>query len=284
MSLRPSERLTATVLAALLTLALLVRPPGWQPRVLAFAVLLLALLGLARVRHGAAVLLRDLAPVGAVLGIFLLLQPLVAGANPHRWDPVLARTDAHWFGPLAARWRGALGRPSAFTDLMYLAYASFYFLPVAVALLARRRLGPAAFERFAFTLLLGFYLSFLGYFLWPAEGPRIPPTLAAARLGGGPVSDAVRAFLRISEHTTLDAFPSGHAALSLLPALLATRAFPRLAPLFWAWALAVIFATVYISAHYVVDILAGLALAPLTLLGAGPLARVFGADPGSRDP
>ncbi len=283
-ALRPSERLTGLVLVGLLALALLARPEGWMPRAAGFAGLLLAVLLLGRARGKGLLLLRDFAPVAEVLIVFLLLQALVVAVNPHRCDAALAAFDERWFGPLTVGWQGAFGRPAAFTDLVYLAYASFYLLPIAVGTLARLRLGPESFERIAFTLLLGFYLSFLGYFLWPAEGPRVPESLASARLGGGTVSQAVRAFLRSAEATTLDAFPSGHTALSVLPALLATRAFPRLAPLVWVWALAIVFATVYIGVHYLADVLAGLLLAGLTLALARPLARWLGAGTRSSSP
>ena len=85
---------------------------------------------------------------------------------------------------------------------------------------------------------------------------------------------AVRAFLRAAEATTLDAFPSGHTALSLVPAALGTRLFPRWAPLLWTWAGAVIFATVYIQVHYVVDVVAG------GVLGLVALAVAPGAPAG----
>ena len=271
-ALRPSERLTVLALAGLLMLTLGLRPEGWGLRAAAFAVMLLLALRLGHVPS----MLRDFAPVVLLPAIFLLLQPLVS-ANPVRWDAALAAADARWFGPLVRAWRGAFGRPALFTDLVYVAYASFYFLPLSVALLTRLRLGAERYERTAFTLLLGFYLSFLGYFLWPAEGPRVPPALEAAQLGGGMVSQAIRAFLHGAEATTLDAFPSGHTALSVLPALLATRPFPRLAPLIWAWAAAVVFATVYISAHYVVDLAAGVLLAGLTLVLAPLLSRRLGS-------
>lgn len=272
--LRPSERLTALVLGSLLLLALVLRPEGWVLRAAVFTGLLLAVFGFGwlRLKEGA-LWLRDFAPVAVVLLVFLLLQPLVVAANPRRWDGVLAALDGRWFGHLASRWRGAFGRPAAFTDLIYAAYGSFYLLPLIVGVLSRLRLDPQRFERVVFTILLGFYLSFLGYFLWPAEGPRVPQALAAAQLGGGAISEAIRAFLRGAETTTLDAFPSGHTALSLVPAILATRPFPRLAPLLWAWALAIVFATVYISAHYVVDVAAGILLAGLTLALAPFLRR-----------
>ena len=275
--LQPSERLTAGALACLLALTLAARPAGWGLRAGAFAIMLLAILWLGSPRQPAWYRwVRDFTPVAVVLAVFLLLNPLVATLNPRRWDAALVAVDQRQFRQLALHWQGVFGRPAAFTDLVYGAYASFYFLPLAVALLARLRLGAERFERVAFTLLLGFYLCFLGYFLWPAEGPRVPQALEAAQLGGGAVSEAIRAFLRGAETTTLDAFPSGHTTLSLLPAILATRSFPRLAPLFWAWALAIVFATVYISAHYVADVLAGLVLAGLTLVLAPPLARLLG--------
>lgn len=273
-ALRPSERLTGIALAGLLAVTLALRPDGWGLRTAAFAGMLLLVLRLGRAKS----LLRDFAPVALLPAIFLLLQPLVA-ANPARWDAALAAADARWFGALAPAWQGAFGRPALFTDLVYLAYASFYFLPLGVALLTRLRLGAERYERTAFTLLLGFYLSFLGYFLWPAEGPRVPAALEATQLGGGMVSHAIRAFLHGAEATTLDAFPSGHTALSVLPAVLATRPFPRLAPLVWAWAAAIVFATVYISAHYVVDLAAGLLLAGLTLALAPWLSRRLGSEP-----
>ncbi|HEX9081591.1 MAG TPA: phosphatase PAP2 family protein, partial [Holophagaceae bacterium] len=263
-------------LALLLVLTLGLRPPGWGAEASALAGLLAATRLLTRLQGPRGSTLRDLAPVGGVLAIYLLLQPLVAAANPHRWDAALAQVDARLFGPLALGWRQAFGRPALVTDLVYGAYASFYGLPLAVALRVRRQAGTAAFERVVFLLELGFYLSFLGYFLVPAEGPRVPQPLEAAQLGGGAVAEAVRAFLRLSERTTLDAFPSGHTALSLLAAWIAVRRLPREAPVFAAWAAAVTFATVYLSLHYVVDVLAGILLVPLTLAVAGPLGRRLG--------
>ncbi|HJV49073.1 MAG TPA: phosphatase PAP2 family protein [Geothrix sp.] len=275
-SLRPSERLTVLMLVGLIGVSLILHPAGWALRAVLFAGLLLMVLGVGSLRESpSTALARDLAPVAVVLLVFLLLQPLVA-ANPARWDGALAAFDDRWFRGLGSAWRGAFGRPAALTDLVYAAYASFYLLPLSVALLTRIRLGPGPFEAVAFRILLGFYLSFLGYFLWPAEGPRVPEAMAAAQLGGGAVSQAIRAFLRGAETTTLDAFPSGHTALSVLSALLATRRLPRLAPLLWTWAAAIVFATVYIRVHYLADVVAGLLLTGLTLASASPLSRGLG--------
>jgi len=259
---RGSERLTVVALLLLSAAAAVARVPEAGTRLLALVALLGAVLVLARTgaRDGPLGLIRDFAPVAIVVGIFMLLQPLIVALNPVRYDEVLAAADARWFAPLVAAWRGALGRPAWFTDLVYVAYWSYYLLPLVVVAAARAWRGPEVFEQDVFTMLLAFYLSYLGYFLWPTSGPRVPHADEALVLGGGAVAAAVRAFLRAAEATTLDAFPSGHTALAVVPAVLGTRHFPRWAPALWGWAAAVIFATVYIQVHYVADVVAGAAL------------------------
>jgi membrane-associated phospholipid phosphatase len=275
--MRGSERLTALALLLLSAAAAISRTPEAWARLLALAGLLGAVLMLARTgaRAGPLGLARDFAPVAMVVAIFMLLQPLIVALNPLRYDEVLAAADARWFAPVASAWRGALGRPAWFTDLVYAAYWSFYLLPLAVAAAARVWRGPAAFERTVFATLLAFYLSYLGYFLWPASGPRVPRADEAMVLGGGATAEAIRGFLRAAEATTLDAFPSGHTALALVPAVLGARLFPRWAPLLAAWAAAVTFATVYISAHYVADVVAGAVLAVVALALAPGLRRAL---------
>ena len=273
--MRPSERLTVLFLLALSAASAAFCPAAGRLALLAG--LALATAGLARTGAAAGPLglLRDVVvPVVVVVATFSVLDPVITAVNPARHDGALAAFDARWLGGLLEAWRGALGRPDRFTDLAYVAYASFYLLPLTAFLLARAR-GEAAMERVAFTVLLGFYLSYLGYLLWPAAGPRVPEE-EEWRLGGGAVAWAVRWFLRTAEATTLDAFPSGHTALSLVAAALGTRLAPRVAPLLVGWAAAVVFSTVSVHVHYGADLLAGAVLALLTLALAPAAARALG--------
>jgi membrane-associated phospholipid phosphatase len=282
---RPSERLTALALLALSAVAALTGAPGAGARLLAVAAMLATVLVLARTgaRAGPLGAARDFFGIAVVVLVYLLLQPIIEVANPVRCDAALAAFDGRWLAPLARAWRGALGRPALLTDLTYAVYCSFYLLPISVALATRLRRGAEALEPVRFAILLGFYLSYVGYFLWPTSGPRIPEAEEALVLGGGAVSVAVRAFLRNAEATTLDAFPSGHTAHSLVAAVLGGRLFPRAAPALLAWAAGVIFATVYISVHYVADVLAGLVLAGLTLWLAPHAARWLGGGLPARE-
>lgn len=272
--MRPSERLTASFLAALLGLAAAGTPR--QPVALAvFLALGAATVLLSRAEAGPLRPVRDYFPVVVVAVVFLVLEPVIAGVSSQRWDALFAAWDARWLGALVAAWRGALGRAPAFVDAVYVAYVSYYALPIAVALAARRR-GPDAFERAVFALLLCFYASYAGYFLFPTSGPRVPFADEARIIGGGRLSELVRDFLRTAEKTQLDAFPSGHTAVALVGAAAAARLDRRAAPAFAAWALAIVFSTVYVHVHYAVDVLAGAALAAGVVAGADALARLFG--------
>jgi membrane-associated phospholipid phosphatase len=274
--MRPSERIG---LIALLVLSLLLaglRPPAAGSTLLLLAGTAAAAALAPRLggRGGVLGLVRDALPYAVMVVIFTHLQPAIEALNPSRYDALLADLDRRWLAAVVPAWRGALGRPKVFTDAAYLAYVSFYVLPVVVLLSVRTWRGRDAMERASFVVLVGFYLSFVGYFLWPTSGPR-PTAAEEIALGGGAVSLAVRAFLHAAEGTTLDAFPSGHTALSLLTAHVGAWHFPRAAPALVAWTAAIVFSTVYVQAHYVVDLAAGLALYLVILGLAAPARRLL---------
>jgi membrane-associated phospholipid phosphatase len=211
----------------------------------------------------------DFLPVATTIAIFELLGPVIPVVNTSRWDATFAALDAKLFGGLAPAWFGALGRPTWLTDLASVAYVSYYLLPVAlgVALYVCNRDG---FREFVFMVVATFLVSYAGYLLFPTLGPR---TLDDAILGGGAIARAVRAFVRVAEGNPYDAFPSGHTAIALVCVGRGWGAFPRWrAPL--ALALAGIgFSTVYLSYHYVIDVVAGAALAAVLLVVLPPFAR-----------
>jgi membrane-associated phospholipid phosphatase len=267
--MRPSERFTLSFLAALSAIALPALPAS-APSLAVFFAAAAATVFLARDGGPLVRLVRDFLPVACVIAIYLALEPVIVGANTGRWDAVLAAWDERWARGLVDAWRGAFGRRAAVVDAVYVVYLSYYLVPIAAVILARP-LGPEAFERALFTILVCYYASFAGYLIFPASGPRLPHADEAALLGGGAISDLVRAFLHAAEKTRLDAFPSGHTAISLVSGVVASRVAPRASAVLWAWIAVVIFSTVYIHVHYVADVVAGGLLAALTLACAGGL-------------
>lgn len=224
-------------------------------------------------------LVHDFLPIPTILAVFSLAGPVVAAANPTRWDGRLAALDARLWGPLVTAWRGALGRPAWLTDTASLAYVSFYFVPAAIAVALYRAQRRREFDSFVFSVMTAFFLPYLGYLLFPALGPRVPDATEAATLGGGVVSAAVRAVLRVMEVNRLDAFPSGHTAVSLVVLFFGVRLLPRWTVPLVANVAAILFATVYLSLHYVVDLAAGALVAALVPLVLPILGRACGRAP-----
>ncbi len=198
------------------------------------------------------------APILPIL--FNTLGPIIDCASPNRWDTQWAELDARLFGPLAAMWWGILGRPAWLTDLTYLAYVGYYLAPVILGVVLYAQDSEQKFPSFVFTVVLTFYVSYVGYFLFPTLGPRVAPGTEAVTVGGGITSQAIRVFIDYAERTRTDAFPSGHTAVALVCLWFAWRTSPSLFVCFLPLVGGIVFSTVYLHYHYVVDVLAGAGL------------------------
>jgi membrane-associated phospholipid phosphatase len=205
--------------------------------------------------------LHDFSSTFTVIAVFSTLGPIIDCVRPVRWDLTFARLDAALVGKLAGEWRALLGRPSWFVDCVYVLYVSYFFVPFVLGIVAYRRQSTAEFRSLIFTIVLTFYLTYVGYFLFPTLGPRVPRDTESLAIGGGAVSEAVRSFLHFAEHNPTDAFPSGHVAIALLSVFLARRVSAGLSMIYIPLVAGIIFSTVYLHYHYVVDVLAGAVLA-----------------------
>jgi len=104
-----------------------------------------------------------------------------------------------------------------FTDIMSLAYLSYYFIPVAFIAVLYLKGRMAELERSIFVLAFGYYISFIGYILFPAVGPRYAMThLYSIPLEGSFITDFVRDTLNALEHNKRDVMPSGHTQMVLM--------------------------------------------------------------------
>lgn len=276
-ALGPVDRLLLTALAALAAVT-----AGFHPHPAGFlavhGTLSLFLWASARLapRSRLGDFLHAFAPLVVIIGVFQTVGFVVGAVNPRRWDAFFAALDVRLFGALVPAWRGAMGRPAWLSDVLSAFYVSYYPVPVAMGLalyFAKRR---DDFDQFVFALQATLIASYVGYFLFPTSGPRVPHEVAQAVLGGGAVSAAVRGFLHSSELNTLDAFPSGHTAASLVFLAYGWRTLPS-----WRIPLAIVvagivFSTVYLSHHYVIDLVAGGLLAAAVLAAMPVIHRAFG--------
>jgi membrane-associated phospholipid phosphatase len=286
--LKPFDLLTIAFLVLLSCLAVFSAPvnPQWTTLLATYAVLALAILATAvyRTRVGPArhgFTLSVVAAVITVLEVFNSLGPLIASLHATTCDPFLIAVDHALFGVHPTVWLERLISP-LLTGLLQFAYISYYFIPLSLGLVLIARGRFRAFEEVLFGILLCFYLSYLGYLLFPAIGPRF--TLNHLQTGGlqaSPFIETIQEALNGLEKNKTDAFPSGHTAVSLMCLYYAWKErerilFAGLIPVVTG----LIVATVYLRYHYVIDVIAGIALTGLTVVLAPGLRRLLSGAPG----
>ncbi len=287
-ALNPSDLLTLAFLALLSCLAVFSAPvnPQWTTLLATYAGLTVAILAAAvyRTRMYPAKKgfhLSVAATIMTVLLVFNSLGVLIVSLHATTFDPFLIAADHALFGVHPTVWLERLVSP-LLTALLQFAYISYYFIPLSLGLvlIARGRFG--AFEEVLFGILLCFYLSYVGYLLVPAIGPRF--TLSHLQTGDLQVSlfiANIQETLNALEKNKTDVFPSGHTAVSLMCLYYAWKEREKL--LFAGFLPVVtglIFATVYLRYHYVIDVVGGIALTGLTIALAPGLRRLLSIAPG----
>jgi len=281
--LKPSDVLTLFFLVLLSALALFSAAgnPSWARLVATYAALALAVLAAAAYRTRVSPGKRGFhvsvaVSVLAVALVFDSLGVLIAGLQRANCDATLIAIDQAIFGGHPTVWLERFANVRL-TDLLQLAYISYYFIPLALGIVLIVRGRFAAFEEVLFGILLCFYLSYLGYLLFPAIGPRF--TLSQfqnASLQLSPCTAKIQQTLDALEKNKTDAFPSGHSAVSLICLYYAWKKRERTLFLVLLPAVAgLLVATVYLRYHYVIDVIAGIALTGLTIALAPRLRRLL---------
>ncbi len=195
-------------------------------------------------------------PIVFVVSIYESLGNLIQHLKPDI-DPLLLKIDVAIFGVEPTLWIQKWIVPWL-TDILSLAYLSYYFIPVTLITVLYLKGRIPEFDRAMFVLALGYYASFIGYILFPAVGPRYAIThLYSVPLEGSFITDFVRDGLNALEHNKRDCMPSGHTQIVLMVLLLAYRYEKFLFYLFFPIICGLILSTVYLRYHYVIDVLVG---------------------------
>lgn len=201
---------------------------------------------------------------------FTQLHYLVHTVNPTDYDLLLLKIDYIIFGVHPTVWLETFTHP-IITEILQIVYSTFYFLPIFLGVILFIRRDREHFNFFIFMVVLGFYVSYLGYFIIPALGPRFTlDHLQTFSLSGIWLMEDIHFLLNKLENIQRDAFPSGHTAITLLTLYYARRYNKSYYLLMIPVTVLMIISTVYLRYHYVIDVLAGTLLF-FGLIYLGPL-------------
>jgi len=206
--------------------------------------------------------------------IFITFKELYFMIKPIRgqdYDWLFIRIDYWIFGANPTQVLQKITFP-LLTEILQIIYSIFYLLPIILALVLLRKRKYLALDFAIFSIVYGFFLSYLGYFALPGIGPRFTLhnfTALDTQLPGLLVTKYLREFVNLGESisaSTLDpaafvqrdVFPSGHTMITLIVMYLSVRLKSRSRYFFIPVGSLLIFATVYLQYHYVIDLAGGL--------------------------
>jgi membrane-associated phospholipid phosphatase len=240
----------------------------------------------ARSENRALRITRNFYPVLMIFVVFKEVHVVNQTMRRADCDPVLIAIDRWIFGTDPTVWLSQFANP-VLTEILQVSYASYYILMIVMGV-ELYRMGPRdAFPRAVFTLTYGFFLSFIGYMLLPAVGPRFTLHDFASlnlELPGLWLTDTLRDWINTGESippgvqnplalVQRDVFPSGHTQITILTIYFAYRYSIRSRYIVYVLGTLLIISTVYLRYHYVIDLPGGALFALLTIMTSPSLSR-----------
>lgn len=205
-------------------------------------------------------------PVFSVLIAFDTVGELTPYINPRDIDDVLLNLDYSILGFYPYVYFERIATPF-FTEVMQISYCVYYFLPFVIGVYLIKKGNKQEFYRALFIVLFCYYLSYIGYMIFPALGPRYSiPHMFHNDLSGLFLAERIKDFLNSLEGIKRDAFPSGHVGISLVVLFLMLKYSKKLFWLSFIPVLFLIFSTIYCRYHYFTDVLGGIILAVVSLV------------------
>ncbi|HKI77747.1 MAG TPA: phosphatase PAP2 family protein [Ignavibacteriaceae bacterium] len=199
--------------------------------------------------------------------LYFMIHPI----RPQDFDWMFIKID-HWlFGVNPTQVLQHIAFP-LLTEILQIIYGMFYLLPIMLCLFLLRNKERVVFEYAIFSIIYGFYLSYIGYFAFPGVGPRFTLhdfSMINQQLPGLWLTNYLRDFVNMGESVLpgspnpaaivqRDVFPSGHTMITLLVMYLSVKLKSRSRYFFIPIGTLLIFSTVYLWYHYVIDLIGGL--------------------------
>jgi len=223
-------------------------------------------------------LMRRLYVIPVIYLMYNQVHSFVRVVHPRDYDEFLIAVDRAIFGGDPTHILSSMATP-LLTEYLQLCYVLFYLLPILHAVELWKTGNLERLDCFIRAMTFCYFISYLLYFVMPAVGPRF--TLHAYQdvgkdLPGLILTPALRGFVDVGGGIPIgatdpvsvvnrDCMPSGHTWLTLVNIIMAFRFKSKSRWIFLVIGGSLIFSTVYLRYHYVVDIIVGTVFALVTL-------------------
>ncbi|MBN1253640.1 MAG: phosphatase PAP2 family protein [Bacteroidales bacterium] len=149
-----------------------------------------------------------------------------------------------------------------FSELMNFSYFSFYLLVIGIPVLLYAK-SNKFFDKYYFILIFSFYTYYLLFAIFPVVGPQFYFPLDLRILPDSGIFHKIMFFIQENGETPTGAFPSSHVGISLIFVYIVYKEYPKLLYIVMLFAVLICFSTVYMKAHYVLDVVGGFISVPI---------------------
>jgi len=216
-----------------------------------------------KIDHAPSLFLRNSYPL-ILLGFFYSETDYLNNILFNNLDPFFERIELWTFGVHPSVFFSNTFPQAWFSELMNFGYFSYYVLILLLPLwLWIKKIEH--YHYVVFITVLSFYLFYWFFILFPVAGPQFYLDESLRTI---PHSGIFRALVRFAEwigEGPTAAFPSSHVGIMVIMAYFAYRYARELLVIYIVFGILICFSTVYIKAHYAIDVIGGFLFAPFLI-------------------
>jgi len=160
-----------------------------------------------------------------------------------------------------------------FSELMYFGYFSFYLLIIAFVIISYYKLKNES-EALIFKFSAAMFLFYLFFGIVPSAGPQFYLSSPENNLPIAFFFDKIMHFIQENAEQPTAAFPSSHVGVSIIILILVRKRAQLFFKIAIPFVIILIASTIYIKAHYAIDVIGGIIIAPIILYLASLLYRI----------
>lgn len=197
----------------------------------------------------------------ALLGYFYPETDYLNNVFFSNLDPQVANLEVTIFGGHPSIWFAEYLPWTWFNEIMNFGYLSYYFLIFIVCFYVFRN----AYQNFSFVLFvvcMSFYIYYLIFIIFPVAGPQFYLTPPDNQIPDAYIFRYLIKFVHELGEGPTAAFPSSHVGIMCILWILASKFAPKLMKWLIPVGILLVLSTVYIKAHYVIDVIAGFLTVP----------------------
>jgi membrane-associated phospholipid phosphatase len=178
------------------------------------------------------------------------------------FDPFFSRVELYLFHAQPSFVFARHFSSDFFAELMYLGYFAYYlmvlYIPIHIYFFKSRYLA----EHSVFIIITSFVTYYIVFIIFPVVGPQFYYNAELSKLPHGIIFGPILKYILDHGEVPTAAFPSSHVSICLMLLIICFRYAKKLLFLNLPISVLLLFSTVYIRAHYLVDVIAGVFFTP----------------------